>query len=117
MATENATQLRIPRASDPALAEIIRRLAEVYRPERICLFGSVARGAAGPNSDYDLMILLPNNAPDRLRTEDAGYSALRGTGAAADIIVWTRADFDKQLHLNASLPSTVLREGALVYAA
>jgi len=33
------------------LAEIVRRMVEVYRPERIYLFGSTARGDAGPDSD------------------------------------------------------------------
>jgi predicted nucleotidyltransferase len=104
-------------AGDAELAEAVRRLAEVYRPERIYLFGSVARGDAGPNSDYDLMILVPDSAPREMQSEDAGYFALRGSGAAADIQVWRRADFDRQLHLKASLPSTVAREGKLLYAA
>jgi len=117
MTAEHATTFRRPSADDPVLAEIVRRLAEVYRPERIYLFGSVARGEAGLNSDYDLMILVPDAVPPRLRSEDAGYGVLRGTGAVADILVWTRGDFDRQLHLNASLPSTVVREGRVVYGA
>ena len=39
---------------DVRLAEIVRRLAEAYQPERIYLFGSKARGDEGPDSDYDL---------------------------------------------------------------
>jgi hypothetical protein len=34
-----------------------------------------------------------------------------------DFLVWTRRRFDSWLHLKASLPSTVLREGGLLYAA
>lgn len=49
--------------SDPVLAEIVRRLVEAYQPERIYLFGSVARGDAGPNSDYDLLVVVPDDAP------------------------------------------------------
>ena len=59
MGSENATVFRTPTASDPILAEIVRRLVEAYRPERIYLFGSVARGDAGPDSDYDIMMLCP----------------------------------------------------------
>ena len=40
------------------LAEIVRRLVEAYHPERIFLFGSWARGDAGPVSDYDLMVVV-----------------------------------------------------------
>jgi hypothetical protein len=38
-------------------------------------------------------------------------------GAALDLLVWTRAEFDSRLHLRASLPSTVQREGKLLYGA
>ena len=41
----------------PGLPETIRRLVAAYRPERIYLFGSRARGDAGPDSDYDLLVV------------------------------------------------------------
>ena len=106
-----------PSADDPVLSEVVRRLAEVYHPLRIYLFGSTARGDAGPNSDYDLMVIVPEDALPQLQSEDLAYRALRGTGTAADVLVWTRNDFDGQLHLKASLPSTIIREGRLLYGA
>ena len=45
-------------AEDPILDEITRRLVETYRPERIYLFGSRARGTAGADSDYDLLVVV-----------------------------------------------------------
>ena len=36
---------------DPALAEVVRRLVEACVAERVYLFGSKARGDAGPDSD------------------------------------------------------------------
>ncbi|MBI4574854.1 MAG: nucleotidyltransferase domain-containing protein [Planctomycetes bacterium] len=59
-------------------AEIARRLVEAYRPERIYLFGSSARGEDGPVSDYDILMVVATNFPqfpyaisrhDRSRTE------------------------------------------------
>ena len=103
--------------ADPKLAEIVRRLVEAYAPERIYLFGSHARGDAGPDSDYDLMLIVPDDsAPERLRSRLA-YERLWGTGAAADVLVWKRTSFDKRLHLKASLPATITREGKLLHAA
>jgi len=99
------------------LAEVVRRLVEVHQPERIYLFGSAARGDAGPDSDYDLMVILPDHAPPELQRGRPAYLALRGTGAAADVHVWTQSAFNRQLHLQASFPSTILREGKLLYAA
>ncbi|MFA5112581.1 MAG: nucleotidyltransferase domain-containing protein, partial [Desulfobaccales bacterium] len=88
-----------------------------FQPERIYLFGSKARGDAGLDSDYDLMIIVPDNTPPERRRSRLAYQALRGTRTAADILVWTREAFDSRLHLPASLPATIIREGKLLYAA
>ena len=117
MALDRATVFRPPTAGDAALAEVVRRLVEVYRPQRIYLFGSVARGDAGPDSDYDIMVVVPDDAPSELLRSRAAYTALWGTGVASDVLVWTASQFDSRLHLAASLPATVVREGRLLHAA
>jgi predicted nucleotidyltransferase len=102
-------------AGDPVLTDVVRRLVEAYRPERIYLFGSVARGEAGPDSDYDIMVIVPDDAPpERLRSRLA-YRALRGTGTAPDVVVWPRSGFERRARVAASLPAAVSREGMLLY--
>ncbi len=103
-------------SEDPSLAEILRRLVETFHPERIYLFGSKGRGEAGPDSDYDLLIIVPDETPPEKRRSRLAYQALRGTHTAADILVWTRHDFDSRLHIHASLPATIVRKGRLLYA-
>ncbi|PYO54511.1 MAG: hypothetical protein DMD83_22120, partial [Candidatus Rokuibacteriota bacterium] len=49
------------RLEDRTLVEIVRRLVEAYRPDRIYLFGSRARGTAGAESDYDLLVVVPDD--------------------------------------------------------
>jgi predicted nucleotidyltransferase len=104
-----------PETPDPKLAEIVRRLVDAYQPERIYLFGSYARGEVTPDSDYDLMVVVPDSAPPDRRRSRLAYEVLWGTGTGADVLVWTRDSFDNRLHLRASLPATVVREGKLVY--
>jgi len=116
MAIEHTT-IKAPAASDPLLAEMVRRLVEGYHPERIYLFGSTARGDAGPDSDYDLLIVVSDDVPASRRSPDLGYAVAEGLPRSGDFLVWTRHRFDSRLHLKASLPSTVLREGKLLYAA
>jgi uncharacterized protein len=99
------------------LDEVTGRLVEAYHPDRIYLFGSAARGDAGPDSDYDIMIIVPDDASKQLKDCDLAYQALRGLGIAKDVLVWTQTEFDKRLHLKASFPSTIVREGKLLYAA
>jgi len=103
--------------NDPVLAGIVRRLVEAYEPEKIYLFGSIARGDDGPDSDYDLLLVVSDSAPLERRRSRLAYQVLRGTGVAADILVCTRTYFDARLHLEASLPATVVREGRVIHAA
>lgn len=117
MAMECAPAFKTPTAEDPALAEVVRRLVAAYQPECIYLFGSVARGDAGQDSDYDLLVVVPDDAPAERRRSRLAYEALRGTGTAADVLVCTRSYFDDRRSLKASLPGTVLREGRLLHAA
>lgn len=100
----------------PKLAEAVRRLVEAYEPERIYVFGSWARGDAGPDSDYDLLVVVSDTAGPERRRSRLAYEVLWGTGIAADVLVWTRERFDSRIDLKASLPATVLREGQLLYA-
>jgi predicted nucleotidyltransferase len=102
---------------DPLLVEIVRRLVQVYSPERVYLFGSAARGQAGPDSDYDFLVVVPDDTPRKVRETKAVFQALLDIDAPIDVLVWTRGDFDGRLHLQVSFPSTVVREGKLLYAA
>jgi predicted nucleotidyltransferase len=101
-----------------ALARIIERLIEAYEPERIYLFGSKARGGHGPDSDFHLLVDVSDSAapPDR-RHSLLAYEVLRGKGTAADVLAWSHSAFESRLHLAASLPATVMREGKLLHAA
>jgi HEPN domain/Nucleotidyltransferase domain len=60
-----------PAADDPVLAEIVRRLVVAYHPQRVYLFGSQARGDADEDSDYDLMVIVPDDASPERRSAGA----------------------------------------------
>jgi predicted nucleotidyltransferase len=97
------------------LSELLRRLVAAYDPARVYLFGPVARGGADPNTDYDLMIIVPDDAAPERRRSRLACQALRGTGTAADVLVWPKSSFERRSCVVASLPATVLREGKLLY--
>ena len=102
--------------ADQSLAEAVRRLRDAYAPERIYLFGSRARGDDGPDSDYDLLVVVPDSVAPEARASRIRYQALRGTGIA-DVVVCSHGYFEARVHLQASLPGTVIREGHLLHAA
>ena len=70
---------------DPVLKRFRAAVAEIYgdRVARIVLFGSRARGEAGPDSDYDVAVFL-RDMPDRFaemnRLADVATDILYGEG-------------------------------------
>lgn len=93
---------------DPGvLEEIVRRVVEVARPERIILFGSAARGQMGPHSDVDLLVIA--NVEDRSAVTGRIYRRLRGEHAAVDVIVVTPADVARYGDSHSSAPKRTWR--------
>ena len=50
------------------IAEMVRRIVEEFDPHKIVLFGSYARGLAGPDSDVDLLVVMPVRDSRRQQT-------------------------------------------------
>lgn len=100
---------------DAVLSEAVRLLVDACQPERIYLFGSAARGEATPDSDYDFMVVVPDDAPPEHKNDLRAYEALVELPIPKDVLVWTRSQFDCRLPLKASLPATIVREGKLLY--
>jgi predicted nucleotidyltransferase len=80
--------------------DLVARIVEAARPERIILFGSAARGEAGRHSDIDVLVVAPEGS-HRGRTAEAVYLALLGFGIAVDVVIYREA----------------LRDGRELYAA
>src|ERR1700723_2923589 len=98
------------------IEEMTRRLVEFYRPVRIYLFGSEARGEGGPDSDLDFLVVVPDDTPERTMRDGGVYSFLSGLGVPKDIVPWRESDFTRRAAwVPTSLPATVLREGRLLY--
>jgi uncharacterized protein len=102
---------------DPVLDEIVRRLVGEFSPERIYLFGSRARGDAGSDSDYDMVVLLRQRQRPIYELAERAQEVLWGIPVGADVLVWDAASFDSRSSVDVSFPGTILREGRLLYRA
>jgi predicted nucleotidyltransferase len=111
------THLKEVAVQDPVLREIVQRLVKAFGPTRLYLFGSVARNEHDIDSDYDLLMVVPVIRGSSHRLSQEAHKMLWDLGIAVDILVWTEEAFTSRLHLRASLPATVEREGRLLYAA
>jgi len=100
--------------ASPVLADIVRRIVEVARPQRIVLFGSAARGAMGPNSDVDVLVVKSGRF-HRGRLLEAIYRKLHGAGAPVDVVVVTPEELERYRDDPCLIVAPALREGKLVY--
>lgn len=96
------------------IQDMVRRIVDHFHPEKIILFGSHARGTAGPDSDVDLMVVMDTREPKR----EVGLRirvALHGMGVAKDIVVVTPAEIERYRDLVGTLIRPALREGKVLY--
>jgi predicted nucleotidyltransferase len=98
------------------LKEIVRRVVEVAKPEKIILFGSAARGKMGPNSDVDLLVVKKGKY-NRSRLAGDIYMNLHGVGQAVDVIVVTPEDVERYRYTHCLIIKPALQEGREVYHA
>ena len=99
------------------LDEVLRRIVDAYAPSQVYLFGSEARGDAGADSDIDLAVVVPDGAEPSRRSSRLAAEALWGLERGADVVVFTRREFDQRSGVVASLPWMILREGRLLHVA
>ena len=104
--------------TDQLLSEIVEAIVLAANPRRVVLFGSRARGDAGPGSDVDLLIVedLPFG-PQRSRWDEIRKvrRALRSFRLPKDILVFSAEEVEKWRDTVNHVVATGLREGRLLY--
>lgn len=100
--------------TDEAVEKLTQRIVERFNPQRLILFGSRARGDAGEDSDFDLLIVSPSEHPRWQRTVPV-YRALSGLGIPKEIVWWTPDEIEAWRGVEAHFINTALREGRLLY--
>ena len=101
--------------SDNILNEIVRRAVDTAHPNKIILFGSAERGEMGPNSDVDLLVVMPSGV-HRRNTARSIYRKLIGVGFAVDIVVVTEQDIERYKDNISMVIKPALEKGRLLYA-
>ncbi len=98
-----------------AIAEMVKRIVRRFDPDKIILFGSHARGTAGPDSDVDLLVVMHANGSKRGRAVEI-YGLLAGMGVPKDVVVVTPEEFDRYRNVPGTVIRSALREGKVLYA-
>ncbi len=101
--------------SHDLLEEVTERLVAEFHPEQIWMFGSHAWGVPTADSDLDPIVIVPeSNEPPAQRMRRA-LRCLRGLDIPKDILVQTRAEFDRYRDVRASLTYKIVHQGHKLY--
>lgn len=98
------------------LSEMVNRIIREAAPTRIVLFGSAARDEMGPDSDLDVLVIVPDGV-HRRQTAQKIYRALLGLGFATDVAVVTENDVRRFSNEHSLVICHALREGKDLYHA
>jgi predicted nucleotidyltransferase len=102
--------------SGEQIHELVCRIVGAANPLRIILFGSMARGEAGPRSDIDILVVMPDGA-HRRETARLIYRALAGFPLPVDVVVATVSDLERYRDSPCLVYREALRDGKELYAA
>jgi predicted nucleotidyltransferase len=101
---------RIP---DEAIMDVVNQITTQFRPKKIILFGSYARGTPRPDSDVDLLVIM-----DTLQRESRqAVEILRKINYlfGLDLLVHTPGNFATRLEMGDSFLREITRTGKVLY--
>jgi hypothetical protein len=98
-----------------ALAFLRDRLVLALKPLAIWQFGSRARGDAEADSDFDLLVVLPDGLPAAAYSAWCAAEPVTGCGLGYDIVPCSLSAFRKVREVPGSLVHRAVTEGRAIY--
>jgi uncharacterized protein len=102
--------IAFPAPTEELISEAGRQLARAAPGSEVFLFGSHARGEAGPDSDVDFLVIVPET-DDEARESARLRRLLRELPFAMDIIVVSRAYAEQWRDIHGDVVNAALTEG------
>jgi len=94
--------------------KMVERIVRQFHPERVILFGSHARGDAAPDSDVDLLVVMPVTGSKRRQATEID-KAPADRQLPPDLIVVTPEEFGAYKDVVGHILYPAVREGKLLY--
>ena len=103
-------------ADQAVIDRMVKRIVRKFHPQQVILFGSQARGDAGPDSDVDLLVVMDFEG----RAGDKSLEIMqliRDDELPVDVIVTRPEDFAWRKDVVGTIEWPAAREGKVLYAA
>jgi uncharacterized protein len=97
------------------ISPLLERIIDAWHPEQVWLFGSRARGDATAQSDWDLLVVLPDEAGDDALDPLVAWRLRKAVGAYADIMPCLSHDFHEARTTPNTLAYEAFTAGVLLY--
>ena len=95
--------------------ELLDPVVAYFQPRRVIVFGSVARGEAGPDSDIDLLVVVDDDTPPERLTLRAGIASRMSYRHPADVIPCRETTFRDKARIAGTLAYEAVHAGHVVY--
>ncbi len=95
--------------------ELLDPVVAYFKPRRVILFGSVARGEAGPDSDIDLLVVVDDDTPPEKLTIRAGIDSRMSYRHPADVIPCRESTFRRKARIAGTLAYEAAHAGTVIY--
>ncbi len=103
---------RIPQR---AIDQVVQQIVEKFKPQKIILFGSYARGNPRPESDVDLLVIM--NTPLKESKQSLEIRHHLGVMFGMDLIVHTPKRLKERVKMGDWFLRDILKEGKVLYEA
>ncbi len=97
-----------------AIQALLDRIIRLWHPVGIWLFGSRARGLAGAESDWDLLVVVPDEMKD---VDDplVGWRLKRDLGVRSDLLLCRVSEFEDDRDTPNTMAFEAAHEGILIH--
>lgn len=101
----------LPMAEEPEVTELLALCQAELQAEEIWIFGSRARGDHHPDSDWDILVVTRDDAPESILDPINVYNLRRRSKLKCDLLAVTKSDFEDAQDSVTTLSYIVKREG------
>ncbi|MBE9140499.1 nucleotidyltransferase domain-containing protein [Nodosilinea sp. LEGE 07088] len=108
----------LPTLTPELLEQMTAVIVQAVAPEQIVLFGSQARGTAGPHSDVDLLVVTADGfGPHRSRIKEITRisKSVGKLGVPTDILLYSQQEVEDWKGSRNHVTTRALQEGRVIY--